>query len=202
MVRKKKNASAPPRAGTFDRSAELAGQYRPANAGVTRYDGHFIASVRSAGICCRLLCPARTQQLRNLEFLITVAAAQRDGYRACKRCRPDYTAGSLRRGLRDELTGRAMALIDAGALAHIGPRDLAGRLGDLSETLESTLLERVGAGRSDPGVAVAARTARTLVESSDLTISQIQTAAGFTSRRSLEEALARVYPASATRDTR
>ncbi|HEY6648360.1 MAG TPA: Ada metal-binding domain-containing protein [Mycobacterium sp.] len=32
---------------------ECVGQYRAAKAGVTRYDVHFIAAVRSIGIYCR-----------------------------------------------------------------------------------------------------------------------------------------------------
>lgn len=51
-------------------------------------DGRFVYSVRTTGVYCRPSCAARTPRWENVEFHATPAAAERAGFRACKRCRP------------------------------------------------------------------------------------------------------------------
>ena len=52
-------------------------------------DGEFFYSVETTGVYCRPSCPARTPNPENVRFHETAAAAERAGFRACKRCRPD-----------------------------------------------------------------------------------------------------------------
>ncbi len=52
-------------------------------------DEHFVYAVLTTGIFCRPSCAARPARPENLRFFATASAAQADGYRACKRCRPD-----------------------------------------------------------------------------------------------------------------
>ena len=61
----------------------------------SRFDGQFITGVTSTGIYCRPSCPARTPAPRNMRFYPSAAAAHRDGFRACKRCRPDQAGSPL-----------------------------------------------------------------------------------------------------------
>ncbi len=51
-------------------------------------DGQFYFGVKTTGIYCRPSCPARTPLRRNVHFYVTRAEAERDGLRACLRCRP------------------------------------------------------------------------------------------------------------------
>lgn len=53
-----------------------------------RYDGHFVYAVRSTGIYCRPSCPSRRPRRNRVEFYPIPEAAERAGYRACRRCRP------------------------------------------------------------------------------------------------------------------
>lgn len=53
-----------------------------------RYDGCFVFAVRSTGIYCRPSCPARTPLRKNITFFPLAEAAERAGFRACKRCHP------------------------------------------------------------------------------------------------------------------
>src|SRR3954468_6185174 len=55
------------------------------------YDGAFVVAVRTTRIYCRPSCPGRPLP-RNRLFLPSPAAARRQGYRACKRCKPDSAA--------------------------------------------------------------------------------------------------------------
>ena len=51
-------------------------------------DGQFVVAVETTCIYCRPTCPARRPLRKNVRFLPDAATAERQGYRACKRCRP------------------------------------------------------------------------------------------------------------------
>jgi AraC family transcriptional regulator of adaptative response/methylated-DNA-[protein]-cysteine methyltransferase len=52
-------------------------------------DGSFVYSVRTTGVYCRPSCPARAARPENVAFHATAAEAERAGFRACLRCKPD-----------------------------------------------------------------------------------------------------------------
>ncbi len=79
--------------------------YRAADSRDARFDGWFVTAVTSTGIYCRPSCPALTPQRRNVRFYPTAAAAQRGGFRACKRCRPDAAPGSPDWDVRADVVG-------------------------------------------------------------------------------------------------
>src|SRR5262249_48304349 len=51
-------------------------------------DGRFVVAVETTCIYCRPTCPARRPLRKNVRFLPDAATAERQGYRACKRCKP------------------------------------------------------------------------------------------------------------------
>jgi AraC family transcriptional regulator of adaptative response/methylated-DNA-[protein]-cysteine methyltransferase len=55
-------------------------------------DGAFFCAVKTTGIYCRPVCPARRPNRVNVVFYVTTREAERAGFRACKRCRPDAIA--------------------------------------------------------------------------------------------------------------
>ncbi len=54
-----------------------------------RFDGAFVLGVRTTGIYCRPSCRARLPRRENVDFFASADAARKNGFRACKRCRPD-----------------------------------------------------------------------------------------------------------------
>ncbi|KQZ77705.1 6-O-methylguanine DNA methyltransferase [Rhodanobacter sp. Root561] len=52
-------------------------------------DGSFFYSVRTTGVYCRPSCAARPARPGNVAFHDSAAAAERAGFRPCKRCKPD-----------------------------------------------------------------------------------------------------------------
>ncbi|WP_053007628.1 DNA-3-methyladenine glycosylase 2 family protein [Pragia fontium] len=54
-----------------------------------KYNGKFLTCVKSTGIYCLPSCPARKPLLKNIRFLATEQEAIAEGFRICKRCRPD-----------------------------------------------------------------------------------------------------------------
>ncbi|WP_394843806.1 bifunctional DNA-binding transcriptional regulator/O6-methylguanine-DNA methyltransferase Ada [Pendulispora brunnea] len=72
-------------------------------------DGEFFYSVRTTGIYCRPSCASRLARRENVAFHTTRAEAERAGFRACKRCRPDAAALDARRA---EAVAKACRLIE------------------------------------------------------------------------------------------
>ncbi|RAL02642.1 uncharacterized protein BO80DRAFT_27823 [Aspergillus ibericus CBS 121593] len=68
----------------------------------------FIYGVKSTNIYCRPTCPARLARRANIIFYDTAVEARRDGFRPCKRCKPD-TAEFLGEG--EEVVIRVIALL-------------------------------------------------------------------------------------------
>src|SRR6202171_6161572 len=53
-----------------------------------RADGTFVFAVRSTHIYCRPSCPARRPLRRNTLFFGTAQESESQGFRPCRRCRP------------------------------------------------------------------------------------------------------------------
>jgi len=52
-------------------------------------DGKFVYAVTTTGVYCRPSCASRLAKRENVKFFSTMAEAERAGFRACKRCRPN-----------------------------------------------------------------------------------------------------------------
>ena len=52
-------------------------------------DGRFYVAVKTTGVYCRPSCKSRPPKRENVAFYPSTEAAERAGFRACKRCRPD-----------------------------------------------------------------------------------------------------------------
>jgi len=167
--------------------------YRAVQSKDMRFDGWFVGAVTSTGIYCRPSCPVRPPLRRNMRFFPTGAAAQQAGFRACKRCRPDATPGSPEWDSRSDVVARAMRLIAEGVVDSEGVDGLAHRLGYSSRQIERVVRSAVGTGPLALARAQRARTARTLIETSDLPFGEVCFAAGFTSIRQFNATIREVY---------
>lgn len=164
-----------------------------------RFDGWFYIAVTTTGIYCRPSCPAVMPKRENVRVFPTAAAAQVNGFRACKRCRPDAAPGSPEWNLRADMTGRAMRLIADGIIDREGVAGLAGRLGYSERQVHRQLRTEVGAGPQALARAQRAQTARLLLETTELPISEIAFAAGFASIRQFNDTIRQVFAATPTR---
>ncbi|HEX7462453.1 MAG TPA: AlkA N-terminal domain-containing protein [Dermatophilaceae bacterium] len=162
-----------------------------------RFDGWFFCAVVTTRIYCRPSCPARPH-LKNLRFYPSAAAAQQAGFRACKRCRPDASPGSPEWNLRSDLIARAMRLIADGVVDREGVTGLASRLGYSVRQIQRQLTAEVGAGPLALARAQRAQTARVLIETSTLSVSDVAFAAGFASIRTFNDTIQEVFALSPT----
>lgn len=85
-------------------------------------DGQFFYSVKTTGVYCRPSCAARLARRENVGFHATCEDAERAGFRACKRCKPDQHS------LAEEHRGKVIA-----ACRLIETADTAPPLGELAE---------------------------------------------------------------------
>ncbi|WP_204806769.1 DNA-3-methyladenine glycosylase 2 family protein [Mycobacterium riyadhense] len=172
--------------------------YRAVQAKDARFDGWFVIAVLTTRIYCRPSCPVRPPFARNVRFLPTAAAAQREGFRACKRCRPDASPGSPEWNVRGDAVARAMRLIADGTVDREGVTGLAAHLGYTTRQLERLLQAEVGAGPLALARAQRMQSARVLIETTDLPFGDVAFAAGFSSIRQFNETVRLVCDSTPT----
>ena len=158
-----------------------------------RFDGWFVLGVLTTGIYCRPSCPARTPRRENTRFHASAAAAQASGLRACKRCRPDASPGTPAWDGRSDLAARAARLIADGVVDREGVDGLGTRLGYSRRQVERALVAELGAGPLALARAQRAQTARTLLETTGLAITDVAFAAGFGSVRQFNDTVRKVF---------
>ncbi len=66
-------------------------------------DGEFVFAVSSTGVYCRPSCPARRPRRENVTFFLRPESAEKAGFRACLRCRPNSFIGNHRSSLAKEI---------------------------------------------------------------------------------------------------
>src|SRR5512143_569705 len=169
-----------------------------------RFDGKFFIAVTSTGIYCRPICPVRTAKRDNVRYYPTAAAAAAAGYRPCLRCRPEAAPGTPAWLGTSAIVRRALALVQEGALDEGSVDALAARLGIGPRQLHRLFVAHVGA----PPLAVAQTRrlhfAKRLIDETDIPMTQIAFASGFSSLRRFNDAFLRTYqrPPSALRRLR
>lgn len=168
-----------------------------------RFDGLIYVGVRSTGIYCRPVCPARTAKYVNCTFYGSAAAAQEAGYRPCLRCRPETAPDFASWRGTSNTVSRALALIAEGALDGEGRSvdALAGRLGVGERQLRRLFLQHLGAS---PIVVAQTRRvlfAKHLLHETRMPMTEVALAAGFNSLRRFNEVFQDLFhrPPSALR---
>ncbi|MGV9279158.1 bifunctional transcriptional activator/DNA repair enzyme AdaA [Streptomyces sp. NPDC003730] len=174
------------------------GRYEAVRSRDARFDGAFFFAVATTGIYCRPSCPAITPRRHNVRFFATAAAAQGSGFRACRRCRPDAVPGSADWNVRADVVGRAMRLIGDGVVDREGVAGLAGRLGYSARQVQRQLTAEVGAGPVALARAQRAHTARVLLQTTGLPVTEIAFASGFASVRQFNDTIRAVYASTPT----
>jgi AraC family transcriptional regulator of adaptative response / DNA-3-methyladenine glycosylase II len=167
--------------------------YRALQARDARFDGRFFVAVKSTGVYCRPVCPARTPRPENCIFVPCAAAAAEQGFRPCLRCRPEASPGTPAWQGTSTTVSRALQLIAEGALDDGSVDDLADRLGVGARHLRRLFLEHLGA--SPLAVAQTRRLlfAKQLLNETGMPVSEIAFAAGFASIRRFNDAVRKTW---------
>src|SRR5688572_22556974 len=102
--------------------------YKAVLARDPRFDGKFFVGVKTTGIYCRPICPAKPKR-ENVEFFATALLAEKSGYRPCLRCRPESAPMSPAWIGKSAVVQRALKLISDHALATRGEAEFAALFG-------------------------------------------------------------------------
>ena len=148
-----------------------------------RFDGVFFVGVSTTGIYCRPICPARTPGRTRCTFYASSALAERAGFRACFRCRPELAPGNASTDAIDALVAAAAARIAEGALNDASVDALADELGVSARHLRRAMEDRLGVSPVDLAQTRRLALAKQLLQDTRLPLTEIAFAAGFGSVR-------------------
>jgi AraC family transcriptional regulator, regulatory protein of adaptative response / DNA-3-methyladenine glycosylase II len=157
-----------------------------------RHDGRFYVGVTTTGIYCRPTCPARPKQ-ENIRFFRSKAEAEKAGFRPCLRCRPDLSPTSIQWQGTAAVIARAFGMINRGEADGCKLSGLAERLGMTDRHLRRLFQEHLGASPLEVAISRRLHLARQLLSQTQLSITDIALASGFSSLRRFNDAFVTTY---------
>jgi AraC family transcriptional regulator of adaptative response / DNA-3-methyladenine glycosylase II len=158
--------------------------YRAILARDVRFDGLFYTGVRTTGIYCRPVCPAKTPARSSCRFFASAALAEQGGFRPCLRCRPELAPGEAPIDNTRTLARVAAARIEAGALNDGRSLELlAASLAISSRQLRRAMRHELGVSPVELAQTCRLLLAKRLIADTSLPLVQVAYASGFESVR-------------------
>jgi AraC family transcriptional regulator, regulatory protein of adaptative response / DNA-3-methyladenine glycosylase II len=157
--------------------------YRALGARDERFDGLFFVAVRTTGVYCRPVCRARTPARERCVFYRYAAEAERDGFRACFRCRPELSPGGAPQDSVPRLVRAALARIEGGFLDEASVDDLGRALGVTGRHLRRAMEAELGVTPVELAQSRRLALAKQLLQDTPLPLAEIAFASGFSSVR-------------------
>jgi len=157
--------------------------YRALVAKDARFDGLFFVGVSTTGIYCRPVCRARTPGRGRCTFFPSAVVAEREGFRACFRCRPELAPGAAPMDAPSRVVATAVARIEEGALNDAGLEDLARELGVTSRHLRRAMHDELGVSPVELAQSKRLALAKRLLHDTRMPVTEVALAAGFGSLR-------------------
>jgi AraC family transcriptional regulator of adaptative response / DNA-3-methyladenine glycosylase II len=150
-----------------------------------RFDGKFFVGVRTTGIYCRPICPAKPKR-ENVEFFQNQLEAEKAGYRPCLRCRPEAAPRSPAWIGKSAVVRRAVrSLQDAHS---INEDEFAAKFGLTARHLRRLFNEEVGKTPKQLFFENRLNLARSLITETSMPLAEVAFASGFGSVRRFNDA--------------
>ena len=150
-----------------------------------RFDGKFFVGVKTTGIYCRPVCPAKPKR-ENVEFFANAQAAEKEGYRPCLRCRPESAPRSPAWIGKSATVQRAVKRLDT--LQSFNEDEFATRFGVSARHLRRLFIDEIGKTPKQIYFDSRLNLARKLIAETALSLTEIAFAAGFKSVRRFNDA--------------
>src|SRR3974390_1204705 len=142
-----------------------------------RFDGRFYTGVKTTGIYCRPICPARPRKAENGTFFDPAAAAEAAGFRPCLRCRPELSP--VAREANGTIARRFVHDVQLDGLFGERLETAAARLGVSSRPLRRAVEQECGVSPFAVVETTRLLFARRLLSTTTLPISEIAFGSGF-----------------------
>ena len=152
-----------------------------------RYDGLFFYGVKTTGIYCRPSCPARPCA-RNLVFFSSRQVAESNGYRACRRCKPDADPRHAAWAGTSAVVRRALRRLARPDALEISPEEFAELFGVSARHLRRLFAIEVGLTPRQIALEHRLSRASALLVGTQIPITEIALTSGFGSIRRFNDA--------------
>lgn len=157
-----------------------------------RFDGKFYTGVKTTGIYCRPICPAKPKR-KNVEFFTDRLAAEKAGYRPCMRCHPEYSPETLSWPGKSPVVQKALQLIAHNALLENTIESIASHCQVSSRHLRRLFEEEVGMSPKQISDVHRLNFAYKLTKETALSLTDVALTAGFGSLRRFNDAFLKRY---------
>ncbi|MFZ3067396.1 MAG: Ada metal-binding domain-containing protein [Gammaproteobacteria bacterium] len=152
-----------------------------------RFDGKFFVGVKTTGIYCRPICPAKPKR-ENVEFFHSRYEAESKGYRPCMRCRPESAPQSPAWIGKSAVVQRAIKVLHARELLEFKEDEFAAQFGVTARHLRRLFIEEIGKTPKQLSFENRLNLARKLIVETTLPMTEVAFAAGFSSIRRFNDA--------------
>jgi AraC family transcriptional regulator of adaptative response / DNA-3-methyladenine glycosylase II len=147
-----------------------------------RFDGKFFIGVKTTGIYCRPICPAKPKR-ENVEFFNNHLEAEKAGYRPCMRCRPESAPLSPAWIGTSAIVKRAIKILQNPDVLNFDEDQFAERFGVSARHLRRLFIEEIGKTPKQLSDENRLNLARKLIVETGLSITEVAYASGFNSIR-------------------
>jgi AraC family transcriptional regulator, regulatory protein of adaptative response / DNA-3-methyladenine glycosylase II len=152
-----------------------------------RFDGKFFVGVKTTGIYCRAICPAKPLR-KNVEFFSSALAAEKAGYRPCMRCRPESAPLSQAWIGKSALVQRALRVLYNEEALDFNEDRFAEQFGVSSRHLRRLFTDEIGKTPKQISFEHRLNLSRKLITETSLPMTEIAFASGFSSVRRFNDA--------------
>jgi AraC family transcriptional regulator of adaptative response/methylated-DNA-[protein]-cysteine methyltransferase len=143
----------------------------------TRADGAFFFAVKSTQVYCRPSCPARRPLRKNTLFFSTRREAEQQGFRPCRRCKPNEIPAAVR------IVQRAAQVLGSDFDEAVNIAALARKVGVKTEALRRAFRQQAGLTPKELAAALRVRKFKKLLrEGNSITDALYATGYGSSSR--------------------
>lgn len=162
------------------------------NALLTRdakFDGKFFFGVKTTGIYCRPICPAKPKR-ENVEFFSSAQYAEKAGYRPCLRCHPESAPDSPHWYASSSLVQLALnTILNDETAIELDQNEFAARFGLSARHLRRLFQTELGKTPAQIMQDKRLNLAQKLIVETDLAFVDIAFSAGFDSVRRFNDAI-------------
>lgn len=156
-----------------------------------RFDGRFYFGVKTTRIYCRPICPARPKP-ENIIIFKGQSEAQLAGYRACKRCRPDFSHISRLIEDKSNFVSHIQDYIEAN-LSDVSIESICSEFSLSDRHLRRIFNDFLGVNPTDVINSFRASLAKKFILNSNNTITDIALSVGFNSLRNFNRVFKDLY---------
>ncbi len=165
-----------------------------------RFDGVFFVGVTSTGVYCRPICTARTPRASNCRFFESAAAAEKASFRPCLRCRPELAPGRAPVDDAQRIATLVANRIEEGLLDDGSSLEkIAAHFGWSSRQIRRIVRKELGVSPMELVLTRRLLLAKQLLTETELSMSEVAFASGFSSVRRFNDAFAERYGMPPTR---